>query len=135
MFSKYDPIGRKTSSAVEESKRTVVAGSLAIGIIESGDACTVQLRGDLDHAAAPQFESEFSQLLAAKPGSLTLDLAKLAFLDSAGISALLIVARQAETSGSSLRFLAPRGQPEYVLAVTGLSEYLRFTDWTSSATV
>jgi anti-sigma B factor antagonist len=108
--------------------RIIDAGLLTIDVIASDGTCVVQLKGELDRSSAPKLEKELSDLLGSDLKTLTVDLARLAFIDSAGLRCLLSATELAATDGNSLQFVAPSGQAEKILELTGLRQELPFTD-------
>ena len=64
---------------------------LSIDGYREGDRHTLLLTGELDIATAPELEARAEQLCAGHAGELVLDLSRLEFLDSAGLSAILRV--------------------------------------------
>lgn len=62
--------------------------------------------------------------LVAAEVTLTVDLADLAFCDSAGINALVRLRKSCDRAGGRLVVTNPPAQVRYVLEVNGLLEYL-----------
>jgi anti-anti-sigma factor len=58
-----------------------------------GGFTVVAVTGDLDVATGPELTAQLSGLIEAEQVSIVLDLAGLAFLDAAGITALVIAVR------------------------------------------
>jgi anti-sigma B factor antagonist len=108
--------------------RTIQAGLLTIEVIASDRMYVVQLSGELDLSSAATLEDELSNLFSANRASLIVDLANLEFIDSVGLRCLLNATERAATNGTSLQFLAPSGQAESILKLTGLRERLPFID-------
>jgi anti-sigma B factor antagonist len=90
--------------------------------------CAVQLKGELDLSSAPKLEKELSDLLGSHLESLTVDLARLEFIDSTGLRCLLSATQLAATDGNNLHFVAPSGHAEKTLELTGLRQKLPFVD-------
>lgn len=81
------------------------------------DAC-VQVSGDLtftDHAA---FKTMIERLFGASGGSVTMDLAKLEFIDSAGLGMLLLAKDTADKAGRKLVLRHPGGQVKRMFGLT-----------------
>ncbi len=67
----------------------------------------MNLRGDLDIAAADQAWEQVNELLT--PGALViLDVSRLGLMDSSGLRFLLLARREAEARGATLTLLRPR---------------------------
>jgi anti-anti-sigma factor len=89
----------------------------------AGSAAAVRIAGDLDLYSAPEVATTFQGL---PPGvrHVLVDLTELAFVDSAGISALLAAERSLRASGGSLVLLVDDLRVLRVLEVTGLDRFL-----------
>jgi anti-anti-sigma factor len=83
------------------------------------DRATVHLVGELDLAAASRFEQAVFSIVEDQ-GSLRLEIKRLTFLDSTGITALVRVHHRLVDRGSQLVLAAPQRQVRRVLEVTGL---------------
>lgn len=66
------------------------------------DTVCVALSGELDFSRAYTFDEEMRRLEATRPRSMVLDLRKLNFLDSAGLSRVLALQRRATRDGRRL---------------------------------
>ena len=53
-----------------------------ISKVENGADCVMTVRGDIDLASAPDFESSLRSALDGSPSAITIDLAGLTFIDS-----------------------------------------------------
>ena len=83
----------------------------------SNDAC-VQIAGDLtftDHAA---FKSMTDRLFGGSSASVTMDLMKLEFIDSAGLGMLLLAKDTADKVGRKLVLRSPVGQVKRMFGLT-----------------
>jgi anti-sigma B factor antagonist len=79
----------------------------------------LSVAGDLDIVSAPRLGSA---LEAAEPGKLgvVVDMSKVAFLDSGGLSVLVGAQKQADERGTQVRFVADEPRVLRVLEITGL---------------
>jgi anti-anti-sigma factor len=68
-------------------------------------AVRVSLRGELDLASARQMEERFTSIDEQGPSRVVVDLAGLAFMDSSGLRALLLVDARAREHGYELVLL------------------------------
>jgi anti-anti-sigma factor len=91
------------SKSSEQGSVSRVDQTLGI-TIESLDRDTVcvALSGELDFSRAYTFDEEMRRLEATRPRSMVLDLRKLNFLDSAGLSRVLALQRRATRDGRRL---------------------------------
>jgi anti-sigma B factor antagonist len=76
--------------------------------------------GDVDIATAPALHDAGLDVLRQEIKVLTLDLERLTYLDSSGISALIEIRRNAEKRGVMLRIIAIPAQARRVLELTGV---------------
>lgn len=83
----------------------------------SADRTTVSLVGELDLASAPHVRWTLAQVGGH---ALVVDLSRLAFIDAAGLSALLLVRRRLEQMGRRLVLQGARGPVRRVFEVSGL---------------
>ncbi|HEY3724096.1 MAG TPA: STAS domain-containing protein [Acidimicrobiia bacterium] len=95
--------------------------------VHSGDGATVAVRGELDMASAPALASRLRELTTLPIGSLTLNMAGIAFMDSSGLRVLNECRSEAEAGGMpfSLEDVPPVVQR--ILDVTGMAELFRWT--------
>ena len=84
--------------------------------IERDGPTTLRLEGELDAATAPAFESAMHEL--SREGTVTIDLAGLAFIDSAGIRAIMAAAR---VDTRRLVFAAATRSVSQVLRITSIA--------------
>ncbi|SDD76441.1 STAS domain-containing protein [Actinokineospora iranica] len=67
----------------------------------------VHVAGDIDAASAPPLWSLLEHQLRSSPALVVLDLAEVAFADTAALETLILARRQAEGQGVALRLVAP----------------------------
>jgi anti-sigma B factor antagonist len=84
---------------------------------------TVLLEGELDLATAPDLYGELDRLLGLEPACLVLDLSRLTFIDSTGVSVLNTTREHASARGVPFVLQAPSRAVERVLEVTALWEH------------
>jgi anti-sigma B factor antagonist len=92
-------------------------------ISQTEDATVVALHGELDVAASQGLSDELAGLIDSGTTDLIIDLAKLAFIDSTGLSAILRANRKLEKGHLLLR--EPTPMVRQVLEITGLTGALR----------
>jgi anti-sigma B factor antagonist len=96
---------------------------LAVHVEWHDGRARLSVSGELDLATAPSLRAEATGLFAAPQCSeVELDLAKLTFLDSSGIGALLDIRAAANTRQVALRLVEVAPGPARVLQIAGLSE-------------
>lgn len=85
------------------------------------DGPVLAAAGDLDLASAPLLSRAIEQALDERPSPsvLTVDLAGVAFCDSAGLNALLTTRTRARNQSTEMRLAAPCEQVVMLLEMTG----------------
>ena len=94
-----------------------------IGKVENGAGCVLAVRGDIDLASAPDFETSLRMALDGSPSSITIDLAGLTFIDSSGLRVLVSLTKEAESRGATIELRNVPRHAQRVLDITGLSEW------------
>jgi anti-sigma B factor antagonist len=84
--------------------------------------------GELDMYTAPKLRSRVMEVLALPLESLTLDLERVTFLDSAGLSALIGAAREAEARGVAFGLVGVPAQARRVMDLTDTRALLHVDD-------
>ena len=86
-------------------------------------SAVVVLRGRLDAVEAPALRAEFARLLPARPAVVVVDLADVAFVDSAGLAALVRFRRELHGVGGDLVLIRPtRAEAFRVFRLTQFDE-------------
>lgn len=96
--------------------------------IANQDACTVvSVIGELDIASAPQLEEQLSVAEAAGNSSLIVDLNRLDFIDSTGLSSLVRSSKRMEQAGVSFALVCQPDRIEVhrVLEILGFDEVFK----------
>jgi anti-sigma B factor antagonist len=97
-----------------------------VRVSADGDDVTLHLVGDFDLTAAESFQSWVEGAVDGNGGAVVVDLGDVAFIDSTGISALLVMRRRLESRGRELRVANVRAGAARVFELTGLTGI--FTD-------
>lgn len=100
------------------------SGSAPLGVETRPDAPggpVITVSGDLDISSVERLRSAVIELAASHPEELTFDMARLRFMDSAGIAVLL----GAASSVPSVRLRNPTVAVRRVIELTGLGEVLK----------
>jgi anti-anti-sigma factor len=93
----------------------------------------IELRGDLDLAAAPALREHLLDVLRHSTNLLILDLSGVMFCDASGLAVLVGAQHRAQLLGVSLAVAAPRPQIAKVLRITGLDRSLAIYPTVSEA--
>lgn len=81
------------------------------------------LEGELDMGSAPDLLAVADDVLARGGSDIVLDLSELEFVDSSGLSTLLLLSRRVAALGGTVTLRSPSARVEQVLQVTGLARY------------
>ena len=92
---------------------------LHIEVVAEGCDTRLALVGELTYTTAPLFVTEVAEVLGPSRRQFVLDVARLHFCDSVGLSALIGVQRRAELAGSSVVLHGVHGCLHRNLTVTG----------------
>ena len=105
-------------------RNIVLPGFQAVARHE-GQSLEVALIGELDMTAALKFESAFEDLLVADDiRRLVFDLADLAFIDSAGLGALLAIRDRTQGLSIEMVLTNPSDPARRILELTGMGPVL-----------
>jgi anti-anti-sigma factor len=107
----------------EGSATAVPFGEFRIARTEQSGAVVVEVAGDVDTTTAPALVQAAAEALAAAPPLLVIDLTRVDFLASPGLTALLTIHRDAGT-GTVVRIVATGRATLRPIQLTGLEESL-----------
>jgi anti-sigma B factor antagonist len=85
----------------------------------AGDRVVIAVSGEVDLASAPQLEQ---CLLAHGDGDVTVDLARVSFLDSSGLHALVVARNHLRQRGHELRTINEQDHVRRAIELTGLAQ-------------
>jgi anti-sigma B factor antagonist len=91
---------------------------------ERGDGYVVELSGELDISSAASVESRLMELEKREPQRLILDLTRVSFIDSTGLSMIINADGRARKRGSRLTIVSGEGVPRRILRTVGLEDRL-----------
>jgi anti-sigma B factor antagonist len=92
---------------------------LEVTASETAGTARLALAGELDMGTVAVLDAALSDLESSRPRAVLVDLARLDFMDSTGLRALLSARRRASDAGSSLRLANPPPAVSRVLDITG----------------
>jgi anti-anti-sigma factor len=92
-----------------------------------GDGATVAFGGDFTFADHVAFREAADRLFKTPDQPLTIDLARLESIDSAGLGMLLIARDEARDAGRSLTLRRPQGQVARMFFVTKFDTFFTIT--------
>ncbi|MEU8377988.1 STAS domain-containing protein [Streptosporangium sp. NPDC048865] len=90
----------------------------------------LRLLGELDTLTAPRVRAAFGEILPARGGfGLIVDLTRLTFISSAGVSLLVEIRRRAgERGGRLVVVLAPGSRPRRLFDLTTMTDYFEVAE-------
>jgi anti-anti-sigma factor len=98
--------------------------ALTVSVTEHGPALKVAVTGELDVSTVPAFNKELAELRNNPAGTVVLDLSATSFMDSTGLSAVLVAEMHARMRGQ--RFVVVAGPPHVheLFKLTGVDNFL-----------
>ena len=91
---------------------------------ERDDGVHVELSGELDISTASNVESRLMELEKRSPQRLILDLRRVNFIDSTGLSMIINADGRARKDGRQLTIVSGDGVPRRILRTVGLEDRL-----------
>ena len=91
---------------------------------ELADGYHVELSGELDISTAPGVESRLVELEKREPARLVLDLRRVSFIDSTGLSMIINADGRARKAGRRFTIVSGDGVPRRILRTVGLEDRL-----------
>ncbi len=92
-------------------------------VTKETDRVIVEVIGRVDTTTAPEFQKLVTEVMTEKPKQLLLDCAQLEYISSAGLRALLIIAKTAKAAGINVRLCALTDFVVDVLATSGFDSF------------
>jgi len=101
--------------------------SLAFSVSREPGYAVLSVAGQIDAGTEQQFRDALTSVLAHGVLRIVVDLSRVAFMSSAGISVLMGVRRVLTDAGGSLVLAAPHGEVAQVLSISGVAEVIPVT--------
>ncbi len=98
----------------------VPAPPFRVGVSRSDDRVVVAVEGELDLATAPQLRDRLVALSEEGQVQIVLDLTHLLFIDSTGLSVLVMAHNRARADGGSILIRNPSQSVLRILEITAL---------------
>ncbi len=92
--------------------------------IKAKEYLVLEVSGRMDALTAPQFEAACDEWLKASEKRMVVDMTALEYISSAGLRAILAVAKKLKAQGGELSFCALRGIVAEVFSVSGFAKLL-----------
>ncbi len=106
--------------------------SLGIQIVQYDDEAVVAVDGELDIATVSELQREIEPLWARPLNVLTIDLERVAFMDSSGLRTLNELRTRAEQSDVSFALFGVQPTVRRVLDITGMASFFELRDTSKS---
>jgi anti-sigma B factor antagonist len=87
----------------------------------------LRIIGDLDLETAPRLASHTEPILEAGTGGLVIDLSRVTFIDSSGLSALIRLTQRMGAANRPFQIIKPPPLVGKVFEITGLNQILPLT--------
>jgi anti-anti-sigma factor len=88
--------------------------------VASDDGVILAVAGEIDIATAEEFSEGVCALTAGEKGEVVLNLEGCDFIDSTGLRAVILLARELQSRGQMLVLSGLNGSPRRVFEITGL---------------
>jgi len=102
--------------------------ALTVAVTEQDAAVTVTVTGELDVSTVPAFNKELSELRNNSAATLVLDLSGTTFMDSTGLSAVLVAEMHARMRGQRFKVVAGPPHVHELFKLTGVDNFLEVVD-------
>ncbi|MBQ0107744.1 MAG: STAS domain-containing protein [Phascolarctobacterium sp.] len=94
-----------------------------VKVTKEAERTIAEIMGRVDTTTAPEFQKLITDVMLEKPKRLILDCAQLEYISSAGLRALLIIAKTAKAAGINVNLCALTDFVVDVLATSGFDSF------------
>jgi anti-sigma B factor antagonist len=105
-----------------------VQNQFHVEVRREGGAAVVSVSGELDLASGPELETELDRLAGPETKLVVIDLRKLDFMDSTGLSIIVRAHQRMAGEGCEMGLVKGSQQVQRLLDLTGVAERLRLVD-------
>lgn len=102
--------------------------NFGVEVVDGEQAVVIGVSGELDLATSPELERELQRSTASAAELLIIDLRKLEFMDSTGLSVLVRAHQKTTQSGKQFAVVKGPQQVQRLLSLTGVAERLTVVD-------
>ncbi len=95
---------------------------------KTGASMVVKVKGRMDATTAGEFEQEMARHMEAGEKNFVVDLAGLQYISSAGLRAILTVAKKLKSGGGQMAFCRLQGIVQEVFSLAGFSSMFALHD-------
>jgi anti-sigma B factor antagonist len=117
-----------TTPLAYQYARTSVQSLFRVEVRNEGRAAIIAVSGELDLASSPSLEAELDRVLGTQSELLVLDLRRLEFMDSTGLSVIVKSHQRLADEGRSLYLVRGPQQVQRLLDLTGVAERIQLAD-------
>jgi anti-sigma B factor antagonist len=107
---------------------TNVQNQFSVEVRRDGSTAVVAVSGELDLASGPELETELNQLNGPDMKLVVVDLRRLDFMDSTGLSIIVRAHQRLTEQGCQMGLVKGSQQVQRLLDLTGVAERLRLVD-------
>ncbi|MBI4773707.1 MAG: STAS domain-containing protein [Deltaproteobacteria bacterium] len=100
---------------------------------KSGGATVVSVKGRMDAASAPDFEKNMQEMIDGGQRAFAVDLSELDYISSAGLRAILSIAKRLKTLNGNFLIASLRGPVKEVFEISGFSSIIPIYDSVDAA--
>ena len=94
----------------------------------AGGVCVVELNGEIDVFASPSVKASLLDLIKDGYRLLAVDFARVAYIDSTGLGALIAALKKAREQGGSVAIVCTNPQIRRIFEITGLAKAFAMFD-------
>jgi anti-anti-sigma factor len=105
-----------------------VESNFGVEVRDDERAVVIGVSGELDLASSPELERELERGISSGAELLIIDLRRLEFMDSTGLSVLVRAHQKATESGKRLAVVKGPQQVQRLLSLTGVADRLTVVD-------
>lgn len=95
--------------------------AFGISVVQTDHAAVLRVIGKLDRATAPRLRKELLWLIDGGIRAMTMDLAHLDFIDSTGLSVLVMAMKRLREQGGDITIQSPQPTTVEILELSGLT--------------
>ncbi len=115
------------------ARRTVEVNEFGVDVAYHDAPPVVRVRGEVDLYTAPLMEQQLQQLVADGAREIVVDLAKVTFLDAAGLGALVRTMSRLRRRHGGMQVRSPSPRVQKTFEITGLDQIFTILDERDSA--
>ena len=101
---------------------------LDVEAIRENNASVIALRGEIDVYTAPLLRQKIVDLVDEGALNIVVDMERVDFLDSTGLSLLINVDRRLRSEGRRLTVVSGTGAPHRILEISGLGSHIEIVE-------